>query len=167
MKSKHRKSSSVNSGAMADVAFLLLVFFMVATTLQRDKAISMKLPPAYEGPAKKVNEDEVLTLIINVDNEIMVESDRVSGKYDKAITLHLKNLIHKNIKPIINIKMHPDSDYQSYLELLSSVRLAIRDTKVHEAQTLFGKHFDQLEREEHQALKKHCGIRIMEVEVKV
>ena len=49
---------------MADVAFLLLVFFMVATTLQRDKAISMKLPAAYDGPAKKVNEDEVLTLII-------------------------------------------------------------------------------------------------------
>ena len=86
---------------MADVAFLLLVFFMVATTLQRDKAISMKLPAAYDGPAKKVNEDEVLTLIINVDNEIMVESDRVSGKYDKAITHHLTKLIHKNIKPII------------------------------------------------------------------
>ena len=106
-----------------DVAFLLLVFFMVATTLQREKAISMKLPPAYDGPAQKVNEDEVLTLIINVDNDIMVEGDRVSEKYAEAITLHLKKLIHKNIKPIINIKMHPDSDYQTYLELLSSVRL--------------------------------------------
>lgn len=150
---------------MADVAFLLLVFFMVATTLQRDKAISMKLPPALEGPTEKVDEEKVLTLIINVNDEIMVESTQVNTDYDLAIAHHLKKLIDKKIKPIINVKMHPDSNYQTYLELLSAVKLAIRDTKIDEAKKLFGKHFDKLEKEEYQLLTKHCGIRISEAQV--
>lgn len=164
MRSKRKSTTTLNSGAMADVAFLLLIFFMVATTLQREKAIAMHLPPLLTGPAQRVPEKRVLSILINQHDEILIEENPTSTEKTKVIATHLKNMVSQQLKPIINIKMHPESEYQTYLEMLSHIKQAIKQTKVEKAIQLFDTPLEKLNRRQLTRLNQVCGIKIMEAE---
>lgn len=165
MKRTRRKVATINSGTLADVAFLLLIFFMVATTMHRQKSISMKLPPLVDAPPQKVNEDLVLTLMINGKNEVMLEDNQIHANIDEAITTHLNTMISKKIKPTINLQMHPQSNYESYLSLLSSIKSAIRVTKENQSKKIYQRKLEELSRDEYVQLSKTCGIKITEREI--
>ncbi len=67
----------INAGSMADIAFLLLIFFLVATTMDIDTGITRLLPPIPEKDMPeeeiKVKERNVLVVLINKDDQLMVE----------------------------------------------------------------------------------------------
>jgi len=65
----------VNAGSMADIAFLLLIFFLVTTTIGVDQGISRKLPsiqPPDKNPPE-INERNILTVLVNKNDQLMVE----------------------------------------------------------------------------------------------
>lgn len=167
MRRINRTTPTINPGTLADVAFLLLIFFMVVTTIQRHKAISMKLPPLVESPAQKISEDKVLTIMINAKNKIMIENKQISVDFDQLINKQLCMMIELKKKPIINVHMHPEANYQTYLEMLSEIKKGIRLAKAETALKLFDKNLKKLTREEYIQLTKVCGIRIMEREMKL
>ena len=77
-----RAAPEVNAGSMADIAFLLLIFFLVTTTIPKDSGINRKLPP-MEPP----NEDEVVikqknifTVLINNKDQLLVEDELMELK---------------------------------------------------------------------------------------
>ncbi|MFT4537035.1 MAG: biopolymer transport protein ExbD, partial [Saprospiraceae bacterium] len=71
---KRRKMPELNAGSMADIAFLLLIFFLVVTTVAEDKGIPVILPLYYVGPPGPVPENDVLTILINAEDNLLVES---------------------------------------------------------------------------------------------
>ena len=76
MKSFRRHAATVNAGSMADIAFLLLIFFLVTTTISADKGILRKLPnecPPNQKCADNVAERNLLRIAINSDQKIMIE----------------------------------------------------------------------------------------------
>lgn len=74
-----RELPEVNAGSMADIAFLLLIFFLVTTTLEQDQGIFIKLPRKNDQQTKMVfNDKNILDVIINTKNELYVE-DKVVG----------------------------------------------------------------------------------------
>lgn len=78
-KKKNRTSQEVNAGSMADIAFLLLIFFLVTTTIASDKGIINFLPPKVDPnvppPDIKVNERNIFTILINANNQLFVEGE--------------------------------------------------------------------------------------------
>ncbi len=73
-----RDTPEVNAGSMADIAFLLLIFFLVATTMDVDTGISRLLPPMPEKDQKvetEVKERNVLVVLINKNDQLMVEGE--------------------------------------------------------------------------------------------
>lgn len=73
-----REIPEINAGSMADIAFLLLIFFLVATTMDIDTGISRLLPPIPEKDQEvqtDVNERNVLVVLINRDDQLMVEGE--------------------------------------------------------------------------------------------
>ena len=69
-----RKSPEVNAGSMADIAFLLLIFFLVTTTIETDSGINRKLPPMediIDPPV--IKERNIFTVVVNKNNMILVE----------------------------------------------------------------------------------------------
>ena len=73
-----RELQEINAGSMADIAFLLLIFFLVATTMDVDTGISRLLPPMPEKDQKTqtdVKERNVLVVLINKADQLMVENE--------------------------------------------------------------------------------------------
>jgi hypothetical protein len=69
-----RKSPEVNAGSMADIAFLLLIFFLVTTTIETDSGINRKLPPMEELiDPPVIKERNIFTVVVNKNNMILVE----------------------------------------------------------------------------------------------
>ena len=77
-----RETPEINAGSMADIAFLLLIFFLVTTTMNVDSGISKKLsekPPAdYVPPV--IKERNIFEVNINRNNEVLVEGERMDVK---------------------------------------------------------------------------------------
>ena len=75
-KKKSRGVPEVNASSMADIAFLLLVFFLVTTTIATDKGVTLTLPPFEEEPDKiEILDTDVLNVLINFRNELLVEGE--------------------------------------------------------------------------------------------
>lgn len=78
MARKKREVQEINAGSMADIAFLLLIFFLVTTTMDADKGINRKLPPwddtQIENPPP-IREKNIFTVLINSNNDLLVENE--------------------------------------------------------------------------------------------
>ncbi|MFC5625909.1 ExbD/TolR family protein [Algoriphagus winogradskyi] len=76
---KNRMSTEVNAGSMADIAFLLLIFFLVTTTIASDKGILNILPPKLDpdNPPPKIdlNERNIYTILLNANDQLLVEGE--------------------------------------------------------------------------------------------
>ena len=74
-----RELGEINAGSMADIAFLLLIFFLVTTTMDVDSGLMRKLPPIPEENIKPpdVKERNVFIVLINSNNQLQVEGQLI------------------------------------------------------------------------------------------
>lgn len=74
-----RELQEINAGSMADIAFLLLIFFLVTTTMDTDSGIVRKLPPMPEDNNKQediqIKERNIFVVLVNRDNKLLVEGE--------------------------------------------------------------------------------------------
>ena len=71
-----RSSPEVNAGSMADIAFLLLIFFLVTTTIETDSGINRKLPPMEElEDPPIIKQKNIFTVVVNKYNQLLVEEE--------------------------------------------------------------------------------------------
>ena len=71
-----RSAPEVNAGSMADIAFLLLIFFLVTTTIETDSGLNRKLPPMEEViDPPIIKQKNIFTVVVNKNNQLLVEED--------------------------------------------------------------------------------------------
>ena len=78
MKRKQRGGADINSGSMADIAFLLLIFFLVTTTIASDKGLTIRLPPKPpddKPPEVELNERNIFKVLVNSKDNLLVEGE--------------------------------------------------------------------------------------------
>ncbi len=77
-----RATPEVNAGSMADIAFLLLIFFLVTTTIEKDKGIARQLPPMDEidQPDVVIKQKNLFIVNVNKDDQLLVEDDLMQLK---------------------------------------------------------------------------------------
>lgn len=76
-----RSAPEVNAGSMADIAFLLLIFFLVTTTIPKDSGITRKLPPIEENDEDVIiKEKNIFTVLLNDKDQLLVEDDLMDIK---------------------------------------------------------------------------------------
>ncbi|AWM13804.1 biopolymer transporter ExbD [Flavobacterium sp. NRK F10] len=76
-----REAPEVNAGSMADIAFLLLIFFLVTTTIGVDQGINRLLPRYEENPpAPPINERNIMRVLVNKDNQLLVNEQLMNIK---------------------------------------------------------------------------------------
>jgi biopolymer transport protein ExbD len=96
MKSLRRPSATINTGSMADIAFLLLIFFLVSTTISADKGILRQLPsdcPLIEDCTQDMSERNILRITLNNNQAILVNDKVVKPGEVKSI---VKDFVDNN-----------------------------------------------------------------------
>lgn len=160
---KKRKMPELNAGSMADIAFLLLIFFLVVTTIAEDKGIPVILPEYYEGPAGPANDRNVLKILVNADDNLLVESQpKKIGEMKKIIIDFVNNPRSENDKPIssdkaiISIQNDINTSYEAYIKIYSHIHEAFRIMRNDLAQLRYQTDYDKLAVvEKNEILKKY------------
>ena len=118
-KPRRRPMQEVNSSSMSDIAFLLLVFFLVTTTISLDKGISLILPA--EGNELEVNKNNIVNVLINDQGRVLLD-DRPT--LIKDIKRKAINSIKKNEKIIFSVLTTKRTKYKHYIEVLDQLKQA-------------------------------------------
>ena len=80
-----RAAPEVNAGSMADIAFLLLIFFLVTTTIEKDSGITRKLPPIEESEEDVIiKQKNIFTVLLNKNDQLLVEDENMEIKNLRA-----------------------------------------------------------------------------------
>ena len=119
IKPKRRDLQEINSSSMADIAFLLLVFFLVTTTIDMDKGLGIILPA--EGQEVEINKKNILNCLISSSGNVLLGGEPVELK---NIHRKVKDEIRKNDKLIISVKAHEKAQYDVYVEVLDQLKMA-------------------------------------------
>jgi len=110
-RNKNRKSPEINSSSMADIAFLLLIFFLVTTTIASDKGLMMTLPPKPDPnappPDVSKNQRNIFKVQVNSLDKILVEDEPVSNTKDirekaKAFILNFGKANNEEVVSLYN-----------------------------------------------------------------
>ena len=131
-----RKSPEVNAGSMADIAFLLLIFFLVTTTIETDSGINRKLPPMEDQiDPPIIRQKNIFTVVVNKNNQLLVEEelteikdlrnlavdflDNGGGSGEEACDYCQGNRdprsSHNPDKSIISLKNDRETEYKVYI----------------------------------------------------
>ena len=145
-----RAAPEVNAGSMADIAFLLLIFFLVTTTIETDSGINRKLPPTDEVVDPPViKQRNIFTVVVNKDNRLLVEEELMEiSEVREAAMAFLDNGGGKGeeacdycqgkrdtsssdnpVKAIISLKNDRETSYKVYIAVQNELVAAYNDLR--------------------------------------
>ncbi|AXT51493.1 biopolymer transporter ExbD [Aquimarina sp. BL5] len=161
-----RLAPEVNAGSMADIAFLLLIFFLVSTTIETDYGISRRLPPLPEEikPDAFVKEKNLFRVELNQVNELFVEKKPLRLEQLKAAAIAFldngggvateycgyckgtrdpKSSDNPN-KAIISLINSRETNYEAYIAVQNELISAYNELRNREAVRIYGVSFTEM-----------------------
>ncbi|MEO1435009.1 MAG: biopolymer transporter ExbD [Bacteroidota bacterium] len=168
-----REQPEINASSMADIAFLLLIFFLVTTTIDVDSGITVKLPPWSEEPpeTQKLKTRNVFSVLVNAQDELLVrgELERLADLKEKAkefISNPTKrgDLAEDPKKAIISLKNDRGTSYGAYLTVYNELKAAYNEIYEEESQKRFGGPYDDLPNDKKKEIRADIPLVISEAE---
>lgn len=185
-----RKIPEINASSMADISFLLLIFFLVTTSMSVDKGLSRRLPPPLQ-PNQKVedmdiNKRNIFVVKINSMNQLLVQGKELDIKQLRAKTkefidnkandpeLPVKvaeeieglGLVEYTKDHVISVQNDVDTQYQAYLEVQNELVAAYNELRDEYARNRFGVSYAELDEDMQKAIQKVYPQKISEAEPK-
>ena len=129
LRERKARVGAIPEGGMADIAFLLLVFFLVTTTIDMDKGLGIVLPA--EGQELEVNKKNILNCLISSSGDVLLNGEPVEIR-----NIHRKvaEEIAKNDKLIVSVKSAEKTQYNAYVQVLDQLKMA-KATRISIAET--------------------------------
>jgi|TARA_B100000929_G_scaffold8940_1_gene7590 biopolymer transport protein ExbD len=118
-KKRRFKGGAIPTSSMADIAFLLLIFFLVTTTIDMDKGLGMVLPA--EGEEIEINKKNILNCLINSTGNILLGGEVVEVR---NLSKTVRQKLAENDKLIISVKAHKASNYLDYVKVIDQLKQA-------------------------------------------
>ena len=113
------RGGEIPTSSMADIAFLLLIFFLVTTTIDIDKGLGLVLPP--EGETIEINKKNILNCLINSSGMVLLGGEPVNPKDVSRI---VKDKLRENNKLIVSVKTHEKTRYKDYIAIIDQLKIA-------------------------------------------
>ncbi len=136
MAKKARVAPEINASSMADIAFLLLIFFLVTTTIASDKGLTIRLPPKQDKVDVKLKERNVFSVLTNSNNELLVEGEPMSVKDIREAAK--KFIMNNNADPtlsespkeaVISFKTDRGTRYDVYIKVMDELKRAYNELR--------------------------------------
>lgn len=165
----------MNAGSMADIAFLLLIFFLVTTTIDTDKGIAIRLPPMPEADQPennvKLKERNVLKVLVNAADQLLVDGKPMSIKELKKATKEFidnpaqdPTKAESPMKAVVSLKNDRGTSYNLYIQVHNELKAAYNELRESKAQSQFGRPFDKLSEAQQNEIKDYYRQVISEAE---
>ncbi len=183
-----RKIPEINAGSMADIAFLLLIFFLVATTMSTDTGIQRVLPPWVENPtddAPPIKERNLMAVKVNQYDQIQMQGKLVDLHQVKDLAKEFilnagnsEDLPEKKMTEIELIGQYPVSEgvislqndrgtsYDMYIKVQNELTRAFNEIRDNVARQYFGAPVSELDDAKREAIQKAVPNKISEAEPK-
>lgn len=173
MANKKRKTPGINGSSSADIAFMLLIFFLITTSMDTDKGLARRLPPLVkkqqEDRPLEINDRNIMRLLVNRGDEIVIS--KISGvtpiTLDKLKDAAVEFILNPNNDPhlpmkeereieglgkrnvvtkgyAISLKTEIETSYQMFISVQNELIKAYKEAWDTYAKQEFGRSFDQL-----------------------
>ncbi len=167
-----RENAEINAGSMADIAFLLLIFFLVTTTMDVDSGIARKLPEKTDVQSDViVKEKNVLDIVVNRNNQLLVENEYVKVTDVKRLAMKFidnggglgtpiddkpgepcdycggerdPNSSDHPTKAIISLQSDRGTSYGMYISIQNEIEAAYNELRNQLSKKLYGRSYDEL-----------------------
>lgn len=184
-----KKTPEINGGSMADISFIVLIFFLVVSTMDSEKGLSRVLPPMPNPDQKvednKVNRRNIIQVKINANDRLYAGNELmdVSQLKDKIIEFLTNpnddpNLPEREIKDVEGFGQYPVSkgvislqndrgtSYKKYLEVQNELIKAVNELRDEFSKQNWGKNYAQLDEDKQGIVRKAIPQQISEAEPK-
>ncbi len=177
----------INAGSMADIAFLLLIFFLVTTTMSTNTGMQRKLPPPPDNEKVDVDVDvkerNVMVVMINMDNNIAIKgkpillknicentkkfflnsnnSEDLPEKKEEDVPFFGKVKVSQGV---VSLQTDRNTNYEKYLQVQNELVRAVNELREELSMRKFGIPFEELSEEKQKAVGKVFPLNISEAE---
>lgn len=186
-----RKVPAINASSMADISFLLLIFFLITTSMDVSQGLARRLPAPPDPNQKVENETEInqrnlFVVKINSANQLLVQGELMDVKQlrekakefienpndaanlPKRVTENIEGLGMVTYTPdhVISVQNDVDTRYQSYLDVQNELVAAYNELRDEFSKQKFGKIFNELDEDQQKLVQKVLPMKISEAEPK-
>lgn len=184
-----RTVQEINAGSMADIAFLLLIFWLTTTSMDADKGLQRRLPPMPDENQKqedvKVNRRNIIQVRINSNDRILAAGEPmdVSQVKDKIIEF-VTNPANSDLLPekemtdipgfgqypvsqgVVSLQNDRGTSYDAYLRVQNEIVKAFNEIRDNFAMQNYGKKYSLLDEDQQEIVRKAIPQSISEAEPK-
>ena len=173
-----RAIPEINAGSMADIAFLLLIFYLVTTTMDTDKGINRKLPPFDEELVEDpppIKERNIFTVLVNSNDQLLVEDEylQISEVRAKAMEFidnngdgsceycqgyNISTSSDNPDKAVVSLQNDRGTSYGMYVKVQNELVAAYEDLRERYAQEKFGRSYRSMDAEEDKEILKEIKL---------
>ncbi len=181
-----KKIPEINAGSMADISFLLLIFYLVSTTMNVDSGISRMLPPLVDQPQEQSNqikERNMFAVFVDAEDNLMVQRQRVT--LDQLCRMTREFIMNPNneenkpekemkeinligefpvSKAVISLRNDRQTSYDMYIKVQNELVRAVNEEREALALSQFGIKWEDLTEDQKKAISEAIPSRISEAE---
>ena len=188
---KKRKTPGINGSSSADIAFMLLIFFLITTSMDTDQGLARRLPPPVPKDQKNdadvdIKKRNLLVVLVSSGNQIMCGGELtdikqlkdkvkefVENPYNDAnkpekvevdVPYFGKKMVSKN--HVISLQSDRGTSYQAYIDVQNELAAAYNELRNDVSKEKFGKDFMDLDEEQQKAVQQIYPQKISEAEPK-
>lgn len=159
LKKRQIREAEIPTASQADLAFLLLLFFLVSTVIDIDTGLGLTLPeyvPPEEQVTVKVDPDRMAAVLVNEQGDVLIDGEIVSiFQIKNKLKPRIMSKIDKplNKKLIVSLKTDRKTVYNQYIAALDQIKLAFFESRDEVSESRFGKKFKNLSIEQQEVIK--------------
>jgi biopolymer transport protein ExbD len=190
MAKKKRKTPAINGTSSADIAFMLLLFFLMTSSMDTDRGLPRRLPPPVPKDQKnedvKIKKRNILVVLINSNNQLLCNNEYIDiSQLKERVKEFVDNPYNDEHKPekvqvdvpffgnmmvtknhVISLQNDRGTEYQAYIDVQNELAAAYTELRNNVSQKKFGKLFADLDEEQQKAVQQIYPQKISEAEPK-